>query len=452
MSFLNFFRSLDRAARIGFAAGAAAILVFAAIAVWWLATPREQLLFGGLKQADAAEIVQALDEWKVPHTIVDDGAGISVPADVLYETRMRLVSAGIPRGGAVGFELFDDSDFGVTEFAQRVNYQRALQGEIERTIAALPGVESVRVHLSIRRPGLFVGDREQSKASVALGLHAGETLTARQVRGIRSLVAGAVEGLSMEQVSIVDAGGNLLAGGGGATLQSYEARDDVAGEVEDRLRTRISALLGQVLDSDDYRVSVDVQMNFDSVRRIDERPMHDDAVVIRKRVNAPDPAAFEGQEAQDEDVEYRHGTVREEVAAAPGRIERISVAVILPVGVGDNELQRIESLVSAAAGLDERRGDRLEISRLGRGATADAGAAGERVPAEVAAATPARVGFEASAWPAWTRMAMLLALGLLPGLILGYGLQRRPPRLAPAEREAVLGKMRAWLAEGTPPQ
>ncbi len=451
MSFLNFFRSLDRAARIGFAAGAAAILVFAAIAVWWLATPREQLLFGGLKQADAAEIVQALDEWKVPHTIVDDGAGISVPADVLYETRMRLVSAGIPRGGAVGFELFDDSDFGVTEFAQRVNYQRALQGEIERTIAALPGVENVRVHLSIRRPGLFVGDREQSKASVALGLHAGETLTARQVRGIRSLVAGAVEGLSMEQVSIVDAGGNLLAGGG-ATLQSYEARDDVAGEVEDRLRTRISELLGQVLDSDDYRVSVDVQMNFDSVRRIDERPMHDDAVVVRKRVNAPDPAAFEGQEAQDEDVEYRHGTVREEVAAAPGRIERVSVAVILPVGVGDNELQRIESLVSAAAGLDERRGDRLEISRLGRGATADAGAAGERAPAEGAAATPARVGFEASAWPAWTRMAMLLALGLLPGLILGYGLQRRPPRLAPAEREAVLGKMRAWLAEGTPPQ
>lgn len=451
MSFLNFFRSLDRAARIGFAAGAAAILVFAAIAVWWLATPREQLLFGGLKQADAAEIVQALDEWKVPHTIVDDGAGISVPADVLYETRMRLVSAGIPRGGAVGFELFDDSDFGVTEFAQRVNYQRALQGEIERTIAALPGVENVRVHLSIRRPGLFVGDREQSKASVALGLHAGEALTARQVRGIRSLVAGAVEGLSMEQVSIVDAGGNLLAGGG-ATLQSYEARDDVAGEVEDRLRTRISELLGQVLDSDDYRVSVDVQMNFDSVRRIDERPMHDDAVVVRKRVNAPDPAAFEGQEAQDEDVEYRHGTVREEVAAAPGRIERVSVAVILPVGVGDNELQRIESLVSAAAGLDERRGDRLEISRLGRGATADAGAAGERAPAEGAAATPARVGFEASAWPAWTRMAMLLALGLLPGLILGYGLQRRPPRLAPAEREAVLGKMRAWLAEGTPPQ
>jgi len=451
MSFLNFFRSLDRAARIGFAAGAAAILVFAAIAVWWLATPREQLLFGGLKQADAAEIVQALDEWKVPHTIVDDGAGISVPADVLYETRMRLVSAGIPRGGAVGFELFDDSDFGVTEFAQRVNYQRALQGEIERTIAALPGVENVRVHLSIRRPGLFVGDREQSKASVALGLHAGETLTARQVRGIRSLVAGAVEGLSMEQVSIVDAGGNLLAGGG-ATLQSYEARDDVAGEVEDRLRTRIFELLGQVLDSDDYRVSVDVQMNFDSVRRIDERPMHDDAVVVRKRVNAPDPAAFEGQAAQDEDVEYRHGTVREEVAAAPGRIERISVAVILPVGVGDNELQRIESLVSAAAGLDERRGDRLEISRLGRGATADAGAAGARASAEGAASTPARVGFEASAWPAWTRMAMLLALGLLLGLILGYGLQRRPPRLAPAEREAVLGKMRAWLAEGTPPQ
>lgn len=451
MTLIKFFHSLERGARIGLVAGLVAILAFSVAAVWWLATPRQQLLFGGLKEADAAEIVKALDEWKVPHAIVDGGAGIEVPEDVLYETRMRLVSAGIPRGGAVGFELFDDSDFGVTEFAQRVNYQRALQGEIERTIDALPGVENARVHLSIRRPGLFVGDREQSKASVALSLRPGERLGPRQIRGIRSLVAGAVEGLALEQVSIVDAAGNLVAGGEGAAAQSFEARDDEAARVEARIQSRVSELLGQALDRDDYRVSVDVRMNFDAVRRVDERPMTDDAVVVRKRV-APRDDATGDVAGGGEDVEYRHGTLREETAAAPGRIERISVAVVLPVGVDDSELQRIEPLVSAAAGLDEARGDRLEISRLGRDAertgAADAPAA---TAARDDARTPVRIGFEAATWPAWTKMALLVAVGLLSGLILGFGLQRRPARLAAAEREAVLGKLRAWLAEGTRP-
>ena len=109
----------------------------------------------------------------MPYRFTDGGTGIEVPADQVYDTRMKLVSAGVPSGGHVGFELFDHSDFGVTEFAQRVNYQRALQGELERSIAALPGVELVRVHLTIRRPGLFVGQDDSSKASVAITMTSG---------------------------------------------------------------------------------------------------------------------------------------------------------------------------------------------------------------------------------------------------------------------------------------
>lgn len=324
MNPLKFYNALERGARIGFAVGAFAIVLITAGMLWWLLSPREQLMFGGLKETDAAEIVEALDEWKVPHTIVDGGAGIAVPEEVMYETRMRLVSAGIPRGGNVGFELFDDSDFGVTEFAQRVNYQRALQGEIERTIAALPAVESARVHLTIRRPGLFVGEQEASKASVAVALRAGETLSRQQLRGIRSLVAAAVEGLSMQQVTVLDSSGALLAGSAGSAAngQGMEAQDDSESQVELRIQSRISELLGQVLEDGEYRVSVDVELDFDAVRQVNERPLGDDTVIARKRVNSLADQRDDSARSSNEDVEYLHGTVREEISRALNRMQR----------------------------------------------------------------------------------------------------------------------------------
>lgn len=461
MNPLKFYQALERGARVGFAVGALVIVLITAAMLWWLMSPREQLLFGGLKETDAAEIVEALNEWKVPHTIVDGGAGIVVPEEMMYETRMRLVSSGIPRGGAVGFELFDDSDFGVTEFAQRVNYQRALQGEIERTIAALPAVENARVHLTIRRPGLFVGDQEQSKASIAVTLRPGEQLSRRQVRGIRGLVAAAVEGLSIEQVTVLDAGGNLLAGGEGLASRSFEARDDEETRVEGRIQAKINELLAQVLEEGAYRVSVDAQLDFDSVRRVNERPMAEDSVVVRKRVNSRADEESDAARQSNEDVEFRHGTVREEIASAPGRIHRLSVAVILPMSLDDSELVRIESLVSTAAGLDQARGDRLEVSRLGRGQMFTQREGAESASEEAAQAgegtvdldrAPLQVGFDAVAWPVWSKMLLLIIVGLVLGVTVALALQRRPAKLSPTEREAVLGKMRSWLAEGTLPQ
>jgi flagellar M-ring protein FliF len=451
MNPLKFFESIDRSTRIGFTIGAIAILALTVWMLWWLLSPREQLMFGGLKEKDAAEIVSALDEWKIPHTILDNGSGIAVPEEVLYGTRMRLVSAGIPRGGAVGFELFDDSDFGVTEFAQRVNYQRALQGELERTIAALPAVESARVHLTIRRPGLFVGERESSKASVAVALREKGVLSRQQVRGIRSLVAAAVEGLNIDQVTVLDSSGALLAlNGGGAVAQNAEARDDEESQVETRIQNRVSELLRQVLDDDEFRVSVDVSLDFDAVRQVNERPLGNETVVARKRVNSQADDGSGDRLLSDEDVEYRHGTMREEISRAPGTIERLSVAVILPTSLGVDEVTRIESLVAAAAGISEARGDRLEVTRLGRGegfvGRAAADGENETLP------PPVRVGFEETAVPTWSKMLFFVVVGLLLGAIIAISLRKKPAALTPTEREAVLGKMRAWLAEGSLPK
>jgi flagellar M-ring protein FliF len=456
MNPFKFYNALDRGARIGFAVGGVAVLTITIAMLWWLLSPHDQLMFGGLKEKDAAEIVEALEQWKVPYTIVDGGAGIAVPEEVMYETRMRLVSAGVPRGGAVGFELFDDSDFGVTEFAQRVNYQRALQGEIERTIAALPAVESARVHLTIRRPGLFVGDRESSKASVAVTMREGEILSRQQVRGVRSLVAAAVEGLSLDQVTVLDSSGTLLAGGAASATaglaqagQSVEVRDDEEAQVEARIQARITELLAQVLDQASFRVSVDVALDFDAVRQVNERPMSSDAVITRKRTNSAPAGSEDGAPRSNEDVEYLHGTVREEISRAPGAIQRVSVAVILPKSLGEEEVARIESLVAAAAGLDEARGDRLEISRLGRG---EEFVSDSKVADGDATDGVVRAGFDASALPAWPKMLFFVVIGLLLGVTVMIAMQKKAPPLTPTEREAVLGKLRTWLAEGNSPQ
>lgn len=455
MDLTNFYSSLTTAARMRLFAGIVLVAVLTAALLWWVMTPRQQLLFGNLREGDAAEIVASLTEWKVPHEIIDGGASITVAADRVYETRMRLVSAGVPRGGHVGFELFDDADFGVTEFAQRVNYQRALQGEIERTIAALPGVETARVHLTIRRPGLFVGEHETSKASVALTLRPGETLARPQVGGIRSLVAAAVEGLAPEAVAVLDSDGALLAGSAaaasGAGLDERQAEE---AKLETQLQARIVDLLGQVLSREEFRVSVDATLNFDAVREVSERPLAQldgSSVLVRKHVNSSGGGEREGRSQNQEDSEYAHGTARAEISRAPGRVERLSVAVILPPTLDENEVVRIQSLVAAAAGIDAERGDRLEVSRLGRDQRWTSSA---RVPAPVASAgsdwsaDTAAIG-KAKAAPAWTKFALIALAGLLVGVIAAIASQRRPRVLKGAERDAVLAKLKGWLAEGS---
>lgn len=452
----TFYASLTPSARLRLFLGAGLILLLTAALLWWIFTPRQQLLFGNLREADAAEIVASLNEWKVPHEITDNGASITVATDQVYETRMRLVSAGVPKGGHVGFELFNDADFGVTEFAQRVNYQRALQGELERTIASLPGVQTARVHLTIRRPGLFVGQQESSKASVAVALHPSEALSRQQVNGIRSLVASAVEGLAADAVSVLDSNGALLAGSStGVAVAGLDERSEEEARLSERLRARIVDLLGQVLRSEEFRVSVDVALNFDSVRQVSERPLlqpDGTALLVRKRSNSSDNADRNGRNQNQEDTEYVHGTAREEISRAPGRVERVSVAIVLPPTMDEFEVQRVRSLITAAAGIDMNRGDQLEVLRLGRGdrrwqtgATAN-DQVGVQAPLVPPAATEESYF---SANQLLNRKWLLAAAGgLLLGLILAVGLQRRPRALRANEREAVLAKLRSWLAEG----
>ena len=451
-SIISTYKGMAPVARWGLAIGLAVILLGTLAALYWLFSSRQALLFGNLPEAEAAEVAAALEEWKVPHGFTEDGAGILVDQEQLHNLRMRLVSAGIPTGGHTGYELFDDNEFGVTEFAQRINYQRALQGELERTIAALPGVQDVRVHLSIRRTGLFLDDAGQSKASVALSLAPGRQLERRQLTGIRNLVASAVEGLAPESVVIVGPSGLQLGGGGEGELAAAE-QSESSRELGTALESRLQRLLAEALPGKQASVSVDVTMNFDRVHRTSERLLgragSDDGVIVKRSSNGARPPEAGAPVAMlNEQVEYAHGTEREEVVRAAGKVERISVAVMLPHSVSTAEQGRLQRLLSAAAGLDLARGDRLEIALAPEPVVARTAAdMSDRVAgSEMKGASPASASMSRS-WLAWAALPAWL-LGLAMGALL-LGRRASSPRLLnAAESEAAARKIRIWLADG----
>lgn len=175
-------------------------------------------LFARLSGEDAGEIVRKLKEQKVPYRIEADGSAILVPADKVYELRLSLASEGLPQGGGVGFEIFDRKNFGMTEFVQKLNYQRALQGELSRTISQLTGVEQARVHLAIPAKSLFKDEEKAPSASVVLKMKTAAPPRDSEVQGIVHLVASSVEGMDPDNVSVLDSRGKVLSRTGGSDL------------------------------------------------------------------------------------------------------------------------------------------------------------------------------------------------------------------------------------------
>src|SRR5215831_13152485 len=199
-----FFLALPPARRLTVAVVGLASMAAVLALAWWVQRPLFRPLFTNLSEQDAGAIVQELKAQKVPFEIEDGGRAVLVPAERLYELRLALAGRGLPEGGGVGFEIFDKQTLGQTDFLQRLNYQRALQGELGRTIGQLGGVESARVHLALPERSLFVAEDRRPSASVVVKLVAGRTLGRSQIDGIVHLVASSVEGLDADAVTVVD--------------------------------------------------------------------------------------------------------------------------------------------------------------------------------------------------------------------------------------------------------
>jgi len=376
---------LGTGGRIGLAVGGLVIALIIVAGAVWSMQPDYRVLFSNLSETDAAAIVTELKRTKTVYRLADGGMTIRVPADRVYETRLALMSSGVPLSGGVGFEIFAKQGLGATEQSQRVSYQRALQGELARTIGALDHVRQARVLLALPASSLFQRDRQQPRAAVSLIMQPGPTLEREQVAGIQRLVAASVADLDPAHVVVTDQRGvtlsdpDTLTGPGGVG----GGRLAMKREIEEYFTRKIADLLESAYGPGQVIVSVDVALNFDEIHRTVQSllPVSSnvpvDAGVHRKRqvISGGTPTDDGTNPSENDsstrrpvssstDVEYEYGRRVEQVVSSPGNIEQMSVGVVVRGQLSDEKQARISQLVRMAAGLNEKRGDAVTVEPL----------------------------------------------------------------------------------------
>ncbi|OGK88673.1 MAG: flagellar M-ring protein FliF, partial [Candidatus Rokubacteria bacterium GWC2_70_24] len=363
-------------------------------------------LFASLTAEDAGAIITQLKAAKTPYRVGGAGEQILVPADRVNEIRLRAAVQGLPLGGGVGFEVFDRTTFGVSDFSQRVNYQRALQGELARTIGQLREVARARIHLALPQPSVFAERERPASASVFLKLKPGQRLSADQIRGIVQLVASSVEGLTADRVTVMDTAGGILAAGADAAGSGplSPRRLEIKTAVEDGLERRVQSLLDAALGVGQAVTRVSAQLSFDQVERTEER--FDPNPVARQKSRtvesnktssssptgapaaagqtaAPPPASVSSNEGsrESQSESFELSRIVAKTLTTPGDIRRLSVAVLLkvpsraPQGADSKappqaqpraaeEIEKIQKIVMGAVGFSEQRGDQVTVVEM----------------------------------------------------------------------------------------
>jgi flagellar M-ring protein FliF len=358
-----------------------------------------QLLFGNLDSTDAAAVVARLKEQKVSYRLENGGRAVFIPADQVYETRIALAGSGLPSGGSVGFEIFDKQSFGMTDFAQKINYLRALQGELARTIASLAPVEAARVHLALPEKRLFRDQQQKASASVIVKLAAGQSLQESQILGILNLVAGSVDGLDSEQVSVIDDNGRVLSKTSDRSAGNGTAPDmlEYQKSLEQGLELRAQALLDRALGMGNSMVQVTATVDYTQRERMEESYDPNTTAVrseqsttekggiagaggvpgVQSNINGEQGgSSFIPTSRTDETINYEISKVVSKQIDPVGTLKNISVAVLvadrLVEGTDDSkspttesrdakELAAIEKMVSRALGINPERGDQIAV-------------------------------------------------------------------------------------------
>ncbi|MCD8554568.1 flagellar basal-body MS-ring/collar protein FliF [Seleniivibrio sp.] len=412
--FQETFKKLTLLQKASVVAAVAAVVISVVVIVYWANRPVYKMLFAGLTQEDAASVIEKLKAERVPYKLEDNGGKITVPEQYVYETRLSLAKEGIPTGGGAGLELFDKSSFGMTEFMQNINYQRALQGELARTISSIKEVAEARVHLTLPKDRLFISDEEEAKASVVLRLRNGENLGREEVKAIAALVSGAVKGLKKENVQIVDTSGRLLSEfltDDAEPLMLTQTQLEYQRKVEKDLENKVNEILGRTLGQGSAVAKVTADIDF--AKRDITKEEYDPNPVLRSQqsleinsTNSPQtPEGVPGVQSnlaepditptgQNQEYNKSEETQNFEVGKTVtveqkpyGTIKRVTVAVVVDdkkePGKDDKgndilvgkprtqaEIQSIKNLVSMAVGFNADRKDQVEVTNISFDTTA----------------------------------------------------------------------------------
>jgi len=406
--------SLQQKLSMVFAAGLVIVLTWTMM--YFVNKVNYQILYSDVDPAEAQSIVSKLQGMQVPYQLTEDGRTIKVSSEKLSEIRIQLASEGLPESGRIGFEIFDRTNFGVTNFQEQVNYQRALEGELVRSIVTLREVAAARVHLVMAKESLYESADDQTKASVILKLKTGKALPASSVQGIVNLVASAVKGLSADKVAVIDTGGRMLS--------RTEAESSLTGQqlgmrqnVENEMAAKIVQILEPAVGMGKVKPQVSVSMNFQQVEETQENYDPQKAVIVSSQRQsdtvtggtpvggivgvrpptppAPTPAPAPGTVAtstgappapatsgkSSEVVNYEISKSIRHIVNPVGKVERISVAVVLDnqtetITAADGkvsvkstartaeEMKKYHDLVAAAIAFDTQRGDQLIVENI----------------------------------------------------------------------------------------
>jgi flagellar M-ring protein FliF len=405
--FREIFEKLTLVQKISIGAALGAVLVTLGVLLVWANRPVYKTLYANMNSDDAPAVIGRLKEDKIPYRLKDSGGTVEVPQELVYETRLELARDGIPKGGGAGFELFDKSSYGMTEFLQDVNYQRALQGELARTITSLNEIEEARVHLTVPKNRLFVTDEESSKAAVVIKLRSGANLGREQVKAISSLVAGSVKGLTTDNVQIVDTNGRLLSdflSDDNSPVMLTQTQLEYQKRIERDLESKLNELLGRTLGDSAAVAKVTAEIDY-SKREVNKEEYGTEPVVRSSQTleiiskNTPEgPQGVPGVESNlaepqilgtngNQEYEKNEETTNYEIdktitreIKGYGTIKKVSVAVVVDnkktmTGTGSDstvesvprtpeELAAIKNLVSMAVGFDSARGDQVEVTNI----------------------------------------------------------------------------------------
>lgn len=375
-----------------------AILIFAIIlawSFWWGGRPDLVPLFTEMEAKDAGEVREKLKEMKIYHEIGGNGNAILVPAKDVYRIRLDLASQGLPRGNK-GFEIFEQSKFGATEFQNKVNLVQALQGELARTIEQLSEVEKARVHIVLAEDSLYKKNEKPATASIMLKLRTGTQISKEQVKGIVNLVAHSIQGLKPENITVVDQFARVLneesESNGGAGANVTLTQIEMTKKVQDGLQKDVQSLLEQVLGPNKAAARVNVELNFDQrvVDRQTFEPVVDDKGIVRSsqemnenfKGSAPNtPGGVPGTasnvpgyvtantsqsnyEKKEVIRNYEVNETKEKVVATPGSIKRVTVAVLVDASVNKAQQDSILKTVNSAIGINNARGDTVSVESI----------------------------------------------------------------------------------------
>jgi flagellar M-ring protein FliF len=402
-------------AKLTLATMAAALIAIIVTAIIWGSQPEYRVLFSNISDKDGGAIVAQLSQMNVPYKYSEAGGALLVPADKVHEARLKLASQGLPRGGNVGFEVMDGQKFGVTQFQEHINYQRALEGELARSIQSLSSVQAARVHLALPKQSVFLREQQKPSASVILTLHPGRIIDQNQVAGITHLISSSVSDLSPKQVSILDQNGALLSAQvDSASAQSHDPSQlSYTREIEDGLSRRVIGLLEPLVGRDSVRAQISADIDFTQIESTAETfapnqgPDAKASVRSQTTLEANNPAAngasgipgalsnlpasapsspISGGAASAPSPSAANNGRREAVTNyevdktvrrirnQSGTLKRVTAAVLINhrksvdgegkvtyTPIAEAEMAQIQSLVREALGFNKERGDSLNI-------------------------------------------------------------------------------------------